>query len=196
MRIRSLAIAVVALALSLAVPPTASASGSSEKPAKSETDKTKQQATEKYNDGVAHMTHAMNIAKQGDSAFAYNYRATADAKTRKQYEKARDDFQGAVELDPEMKEAWNNLGYVQRKLGDFDKSLYAYEKALAIDKDFAQAREYLGETYLALGKLDLANEELDHLKKLESPYADTLAASIETYKLKELSAKMNEKKGK
>jgi tetratricopeptide (TPR) repeat protein len=82
-----------------------------------------------------------------------------------------------------MAEAYNNLGYCYRKLGKLDESLKAYENALMLKPDFALAREYRGEAYLALGQLEKANAEFEYLIQLQSPYADTLARSIETFQL-------------
>jgi tetratricopeptide (TPR) repeat protein len=45
----------------------------------------------------------------------------------------------------------NMIGYSTRKLGDLDKGLEYYHKALALDPDYLLAREYLGEGYLQKG---------------------------------------------
>lgn len=54
----------------------------------------------------------------------------------------------------------NYLGYSNRKAGRLDIAITYYNKALAINPDFVLAREYLGEGYVAAGKLDLAKEQL------------------------------------
>lgn len=143
-------------------------------------------ATSEYNDGVKHVEKAREIGIKGDSLYAYNYRATSDAKARKEYEKAIEKFNKAVVLNPLMPDAHNYLGYCWRKMGDLAKSLAAYDEALALKPDFAQAREYRGETYLAMNELKRAQAELDFLKQMRSPYADTLARSIEVYQLSQL----------
>lgn len=148
------------------------------------------EALDEFNSGLAHMKKAQSILEVGDSSFAYNYRATSDAKAVREYEKAVANFKAAVALKPDIKEAHNNLGYCYRKLGNFEKSIEHYMKALKLDKNFAQAREYLGETYLAMDSMKLAEEQLAKLKELKSPYADTLANSIQLYNLKEVSKKM------
>ncbi|HKK21023.1 MAG TPA: tetratricopeptide repeat protein [candidate division Zixibacteria bacterium] len=151
-------------------------------------------ATEHYNSGVDHMDKASAILKRGDSAFAYNYRATSDAKAKKEYEKAVKEFDKALKTAPDMKEAYNNLGFCYRKLGQLDESLTAYTSALAIDPDFARAREYLGETYLAMAQVEKANEQLNLLKQLKSPFADTLQLSIASYNLATINEKMRDSK--
>jgi tetratricopeptide (TPR) repeat protein len=168
-----------------------SAIGSSSKSPEEKAADDAKKAVNEYNDGVKHMDKANQILIVGDSAFAYNYRATSDAKAQREYKKAVKKFKKAIDIKPDMKEAYNNLGYCYRKLGELDKSIKAYTNALRLDPNFAQAREYLGETYLALNRLDKANEQLSHLTELKSPYADTLLQSIKMYELIEFSEKIN-----
>ena len=149
-------------------------------------------AVDHYNSGVKAMAKARETALKGDSTFAFNYRATSDAKVKKHFEKAVREFEQAAKLDPKMKEALNNLGYCYRKLGMLTESLAAYDKAIGIDPNFAQAREYRGETYLALAQLDKAKAELTFLIDAKSPYADSLTRAIQLYEL----AQINEKMGK
>jgi tetratricopeptide (TPR) repeat protein len=54
----------------------------------------------------------------------------------------------------------NYTGYANRKAGRFETAFRYYNKALAIDPNFVLAREYLGEGYAALGRIDLAKEQL------------------------------------
>ena len=152
------------------------------------------EATQHYNQGVDHMDRARQILQNGDSAFAYNYRATSDAKAKKEYEKAVKEFKKAVDMQPTMKEAYNNLGFCYRKLGQLDESLAAYTNALNLDPKFERAREYLGETYLAMDQMDKANEQLSVLKQLQSPFADTLQLSIENYRLNAIGRKIDHPK--
>ena len=153
-----------------------------------------EKANRSYNSGIDHMHKAKQILIVGDSAFAFNYRATSDAKAKKEYEKAVKDFKETLDYDPAMKEAYNNLGFCYTKLGKLDKSLKAYKRALKFDPDFAQALEYLGETYLALDDLKNANLNLFKLTNLKSAYADTLAKAISTYKLNLINKKLQEGK--
>jgi tetratricopeptide (TPR) repeat protein len=169
-----------------------SAIGSDEKTPEEKAAEATQQATEKYNNGVKHMDKARLIAEKGDSAYAFNYRATSDAKAAKEYDKAIKDFRTALKSDPNMIEAHNNLGYCYRKIGEFEKSLAAYSAALALDSTYAQAREYRGELFLAMDDLEEALAERTFLQKIESPYADTLSASIEFYRLQQIEKKMGE----
>lgn len=59
----------------------------------------------------------------------------------------------------------NYTGYSHRKAGRLETGVAFYQKALAINPDFILAREYLGEGYVAAGRVDLAMVQLDEIKK-------------------------------
>ena len=58
----------------------------------------------------------------------------------------------------------NYTGYSNRKAGRLEIGISYYRKALAIDPNFVLAREYLGEGYVAAGRIDLAKAELSEIK--------------------------------
>ena len=58
------------------------------------------------------------------------------------------------------------IGYAERKLGQTAEALKAYEKALALEPDNADAHEYLGEAYVAMSRIDLAENELEALARI------------------------------
>jgi Flp pilus assembly protein TadD len=55
------------------------------------------------------------------------------------------------------------IGYSHRKAGRFDEAFGYYNKAIAIDPNNVLAREYLGEGYMAAGKVDLAKTQLKEI---------------------------------
>jgi tetratricopeptide (TPR) repeat protein len=57
------------------------------------------------------------------------------------------------------------LGYSYRKLGQVDLGLSYYHQALALDPDDVDAREYLGEGYVATGQIDLARTQLAEIEQ-------------------------------
>jgi tetratricopeptide (TPR) repeat protein len=92
----------------------------------------------------------------------------ADGKSKnveKRFRRAIERGQHAVEIDSTYHEAWNLLGYCYRQVKQYDESVASYQRSLRIKPDYAEAREYLGETYLAIGKIDLAREQLAWLEK-------------------------------
>ncbi|MBC8035988.1 MAG: hypothetical protein H7X89_02060 [Rhizobiales bacterium] len=59
----------------------------------------------------------------------------------------------------------NYVGYSHRKSGRLEIGISYYRKALVINPDFVLAREYLGEGYVASGRIDLAKAELAEIEK-------------------------------
>ncbi len=57
----------------------------------------------------------------------------------------------------------NYIGYSTRKLGDVEKGIDYYHRALALDPNYLRAREYLGEGYLQKGDVASAKEQLDEI---------------------------------
>ena len=58
------------------------------------------------------------------------------------------------------------IGYSKRKQGNMAEGFAYYHRALAIDPTNVNTREYLGEGYVALGRLDLAQAELDKIETI------------------------------
>ncbi len=79
------------------------------------------------------------------------------------YNRAIELLQKVVASDSQNADAWNYLGFSQRKLKRFDQALGAYQKALTIDPEHRGANEYLGELYLQTGNLAKAKERLKKL---------------------------------
>ncbi len=92
--------------------------------------------------------------------------------------RSRERFRVAVGADANMKEAWNMLGFTSRKLGDYEESLQAYDKALALAPDYPEAIEYRAELFLLTGKLAQAKEAYAFLLKSSPSYAGVLKTSM------------------
>lgn len=60
----------------------------------------------------------------------------------------------------------NYLGFVIRKLGQFDVARAYYAQALRLEPDHRRANEYVGELYLRIGRVDLAIAQLNKLGEL------------------------------
>jgi len=94
------------------------------------------------------------------------YTAGVQAIESKNFARALDLLQVAVQRTPDDADAWNYLAYATRKNGDPAKSIPLYEKALALDPRHLGAHEYIGEAYLALDNLPKAKEHLKRLDRL------------------------------
>ena len=62
-------------------------------------------------------------------------------------------FKKATELKPDYPEAWNELGYALRNVGNYPDSVKAYDEALRLKPRFPEALEYLGEAYVKMGQV-------------------------------------------
>jgi tetratricopeptide (TPR) repeat protein len=69
-------------------------------------------------------------------------------------------------VDPNTPRALNYRGYATRKMGRTDEGISYYMRSVALDPNYAQVREYLGEAYVIQGKFDLAKEQLATIQKL------------------------------
>ncbi|MCA1623474.1 MAG: tetratricopeptide repeat protein, partial [Acidobacteria bacterium] len=100
--------------------------------------------------------------------------ALADKRTRKDYDKAIEYFEQAVNLDPNYAPAYTGLANVHTAIGgsgngsieDFQKAQAAIEKALTIDDNLAEAHSYLGEIKVNY-EWDFAGAEREHRKAIE-----------------------------
>lgn len=72
--------------------------------------------------------------------------------------KAIDFFEKAVKADPNYSESYNNLGFAYEKLGQFDKAIPFYKKALSNLMYSTPEKAYLsmGNSYYRLGKYEEA----------------------------------------
>lgn len=57
------------------------------------------------------------------------------------------------------------IGFSKRKLGKFDEGMAMYKKALVIDPNNPNTHEYMGEAYISIGRIDLAELELGEVEK-------------------------------
>jgi tetratricopeptide (TPR) repeat protein len=107
--------------------------------------------------------------------------------------RAREKFRFAVAQDPNMKEGWNMLGFTSRKLGDYEESLTAYEKALALAPDYPEAIEYRAELFLLTGRLSEVKDAYASLLKSSPSYAGVLKTSAQDWvKAKKTSPNVTE----
>ncbi len=100
-----------------------------------------------------------------------------------------DRYQEAIDVldmlkNPDTPRALNYRGYATRKLGRTDEGIGYYLKSVALDPNYSQVREYLGEAYVIQGKYDLAKDQLATIEKLcgskDCEYYEDLADALKT----------------
>jgi tetratricopeptide (TPR) repeat protein len=116
------------------------------------------QARNAFNTGVRMVEKA--DALMADAARQKDERKQAKTrdKARQSYSNALRKFAQAIEIESSMYTAWNYLGYTQRKLGNSQDALSAYDRALSLKPGYPEAIEYRGQAYLALDRLSEAKE--------------------------------------
>jgi tetratricopeptide (TPR) repeat protein len=162
---RTRIILVFILSLPFSMPALANLSGGSRDPEPSRS------TPEARTNDLTPREQAARLYRDGHEDVTKAKRELAEGKTKnatKRFKRALDRGQEAVALDTTYHEAWNLVGYSARHLGDYDRSLAAYHRCLRLKPDYAEAREYLGEAYVALGDLPKAREQLAWLERLKA----------------------------
>jgi tetratricopeptide (TPR) repeat protein len=140
-----------------------------------------ERARDLYNAGV-------RAVENGDAVTALAARQSDPRKAEKtlgkagkSYESALGKFTKATDLQPRMYEAWNYVGYTQRKLGRYGEALAAYDRALALKPNYAEAIEYRGHAYLGLNRLDDAKDAYLSLYSGNRALASKLLAAMQAW---------------
>ncbi len=133
-----------------------------------------------YNIGYEAWQKTQELENSGATLTGTKARENQEA-VRSGYTQARERFRTVVAADPNMKEGWNMLGYTSRRLGDYEESLAAYDKALALQPDYPEAIEYRAELFLLTGRLAQAKEAYASLLKSSPSYAGTLKTSMKDF---------------
>ena len=107
--------------------------------------------------------------------------ADLQQKINKGLEAAAGDFERAAKFDPNMYQAYSELGFTLRKLGKYDQSLEAYNRALELQPNFSPALEYRAEAYLGLNRLDDVKSAYMTLFAGDRPRADILMGSMKSW---------------
>ncbi|MEZ5508690.1 MAG: tetratricopeptide repeat protein [Gammaproteobacteria bacterium] len=81
----------------------------------------------------------------------------------KQYQAAIDELKAIVEKDADNADAFNLLGYSNRKLKRYEMAEEYYGRALELDPKHKGAMEYLGELYVETDRMDEAHLMLARL---------------------------------
>ena len=123
---------------------------------------------------TATYTDALALMKKGDEL-------GAQSGAHEAYASARVKLQSLVGRSPQFAEAWNSLGYTQRKLGAYDDSLASYAKALDLKPGYPEALEYRGEAYLRLNRLHEAKQAYLDLFAKNRKIAATLLDSMKVW---------------
>ena len=139
------------------------------------------QARNDYNAGVRLVEKADQLAADATHQADEHKKAKALSKADQAYATAMKKFAHATQLQPSNYQAWNYLGYTNRKTGKYAEALAAYDQALRLKPDYAEAIEYRGHAYLGLNRLAEAKAAYLTLFAGNRQLAATLLAAMQEW---------------
>lgn len=109
-------------------------------------------------DGDFDRQSKLNITKEMKEARELIYEAKYRAAVRK--------LNGVIRQEYRNADAWNLIGYSNRKMGKYKKAGKAYKKALKYNPEHKGALEYQGELFIETQRFDKARENRAKLAAL------------------------------
>jgi adenylate cyclase len=110
------------------------------------------------------------ISADPDYAFAYYVRGISSIFSHNNFEQGVDDFQHALELDPDDAFVVAAIGKGALLTGQFDLAITQYQAALAMEPVVPEFYWFLGRAYLSSGRLDDAEMSFAKLSSLSSSF--------------------------
>ena len=101
----------------------------------------------------------------------YNNRGTA-YDDKGDYDRAIQDFNEAVRLDPNAESAYYGRGYAYKKKGDYDRAIQDFNEAIHLNPNFERAYYDRGNAYIDKGDFDRAIQEFNEAIRLNSKDAN------------------------
>lgn len=140
--------------------------------------------TKQYNQAIQACTSALRLSPGDGESHLYMARAyeflKQPSKATENYEKAIQGLLKFTRENPEYSDGFYLLGNAYFALGRDEEAATAYKRCLELAPNFARARFTLGMTYLEMGKKNLAREQYDYLRRLDSNLAERLRAAIDS----------------
>jgi tetratricopeptide (TPR) repeat protein len=140
-----------------------------------------ERAVEAYRAGDEHRVKGKKLEEEAAKKTGTDADKTA-AKARSEFEKSLKDFKNAAQLNPQLFQAYNGMGFGYRKTGDYAKALEMYDQAIKMAPGFfSEAVEYRAEAYLALNRLDDARKAYLDLFAADRKQADILLVAMKAW---------------
>lgn len=115
-----------------------------------------------------------NKEKQAEKHFKKGFRYQAQGNP----DKALEEYQRALKLDPHYVRAYTNIGSVYLGMKDYDRAIESFKKVIELNYWDKKAHYNLGMAYLYQGEVKKAEAEVAFLKSLNSDLARALERKI------------------
>ncbi|MDP2922339.1 MAG: tetratricopeptide repeat protein [Candidatus Omnitrophota bacterium] len=99
------------------------------------------------------------------------------------YNQAIENYEKAIQIDPNYVEAYNNLGYSYRSIGKYKQAITYYQKAIQIKPNFIPAYANLGALYNQLNEYQNAKDYLTKGVQIDPDFAELYNNLGYTYQL-------------
>jgi tetratricopeptide (TPR) repeat protein len=123
-------------------------------------DKRGRMKLKKETDGHVTILMTEATAKKEEEINAYIKSASTYMK-EDQYDKAIEDLNKAIAIDPRHEGVYNNRGNAYSRKGQYDRAIEDYSKAIAIKPTYSGSYFHLALTYSLLGKESAACDSLN-----------------------------------
>lgn len=81
----------------------------------------------------------------------------------------------AIKIDPEYAEAFNNRGFIKKKLGQYSESLLDFDRAIELRPDYPHALMNRGDAYKYLGDRERAIADYERVMTMGKEYVQSEA---------------------
>ena len=105
-----------------------------------------------YDLAIKHYTDALALSKDGPNSHVYLSNRAAAYCNLKEYQKAVDDCEAAIALQPTYAKAVARLGLSYYFLGNYEKSVESYEMSVSLEPDNKSSAEALEKARKKLNK--------------------------------------------
>jgi Flp pilus assembly protein TadD len=106
-----------------------------------------------------------------------------DYQNQGDLDKALEEYNKALELNPNYIQVYTNLGTVYLGKGNYDRAIQNFKKSLELNYLDKKAHYNIGVAYIYKGEAEKAEEHLKFLKSIRSEMGDALERKIAESKL-------------
>ena len=144
-------------------------------------DKPDAAAAKAYKAGMKALSKAKEYETAATAAPNEDKKNAALEKKNDAYGRALDLFTEALSNKGDMADAWNNVGYIHLRLGAYAESVDDYNHTLALQPDLLEAIEHRAEAYMAIDRLEEAQNAYMVLFNHDRKLADELMVPMQQW---------------